>query len=80
MKKWLLSFCMILALVACKEENKESSQVEVKPVVKIGVVNSMSGKYAENGQNVRQVIEFARQDFASSNIDFEFIFEDYGYE
>lgn len=76
MKKWLLSLCMVLALTACKEEKKEA----VKPVVKIGVVDALSGKYAENGQNVRQAIEFAKENFASSGIDFKFVFEDYGYE
>lgn len=76
MKKWLLSLCMVLALVACKDEKKENA----KPVIKIGVVDALSGKYAENGQNVRQAIEFAKQNFASSGIKFEFVFEDYGYE
>lgn len=76
MKKWLLSLCMILALVACKDEKNKT----VKPIIKIGVVDALSGKYAENGQNVRQVMEFAKENFASSGIDFEFIFEDYGYE
>lgn len=80
MKKWLLSLCMVLALVACKEEKKDTAQTEAKPVVKIGVIDALSGKYAENGQNVRQVIEFAKQNYTSSNIDFEFIFEDYGYD
>ena len=71
---------MVLALIACKEEKKQMSQEEIKPVVKIGVIDALSGKYAENGQNVRQVIEFAKQNFENSGIDFEFIFEDYGYE
>ena len=80
MKKWLLSLCMVLALVACKDEKKETNHAAVKPVIKIGVIDALSGKYAENGQNVRQVIEFAKQNYASANIDFKFIFEDYGYD
>lgn len=79
MKKWLLSLCMVLALVACKEE-KKTEQANAKPIVKIGVIAPLSGKYAENGQNVRQVIEFAKENFASSDIDFDFIYEDYGYD
>ncbi len=79
MKKWLLSLCMVLALTAC-DNKKEETQANGKPVVKIGVIDALSGKYAENGQNVRQAIEFAKQDFASSDIDFEFIFEDYGFD
>ncbi|MBP5399780.1 MAG: ABC transporter substrate-binding protein [Alphaproteobacteria bacterium] len=80
MKKFLLSLCMLLALAACKDENKTTEQVSAKPVIKIGVIDALSGKYAENGQNVQQVIEFARQNFENSGIDFKFIFEDYGYE
>ncbi len=77
-KKLILSLCLVLALGACKEE--KAPEAQVKPVVKIGVVDALSGKYAENGQNVRQAIEFAKENFASSGIDFEFVFEDYGYE
>ena len=76
MKKWLLSLCMVLSLIACKDEKKEAT----KPVIKIGVVDALSGKYTENGKNVQQAMEFARENFASSGIDFEFIFEDFGYE
>lgn len=79
MKKILLSLCVFLVLIACKDEQKATSAPE-KPVVKIGVIDALSGKYAENGQNVQQAIEFAKQDFGSSNIDFEFIFEDYGFD
>lgn len=75
MKKYILGLCMVLALLACKDEKKETKQV-----IKIGVVDALSGKYAENGQNVQQVIEFAKQNFANADIKFEFVFEDYGYE
>lgn len=77
MKKYLLICLLIFGIVACGNKN-ESSQSE-KPTVKIGVIDALSGKYAENGQNVRQAIEFAKQDI-KSDIDFEFIFEDYGFE
>ena len=75
MKKILLTLLMILTIAAC-DDKKETA----KPIIKIGVVDALSDKYAENGQNVRQVIEFAKENFASSGLDFEFIFEDYGYE
>ncbi len=80
MKKWLLSLCMVLALVACKEEKKNTAAVSIKPVVRIGVVNALSGKYAENGQNVRAAIELAQQNYQNKQIDFQFIYEDYGYD
>ena len=77
MKKLLCLLCMVLSLVACDKQNDNPQN---KPVVKIGVVDSLSGRYAENGQNVRTAIELAKENFASSDIDFDFIFEDYGYE
>mgnify|MGYP003571370420 CR=1 FL=1 len=77
MKKLLLGLCVLLSLTACDNQKEKAA---AKPVIKIGVIDALSGKYAENGQNVRQAIELAKQDFASSDIDFEFVFEDYGYE
>ncbi len=76
LKKLALVLCMVLALGACKDEKK----TQAKPVIKIGVVDALSGKYAENGQNVRQAMEFAKENFDSSGVDFQFIYEDYGYE
>ena len=78
MKKLILSLCLALSLTSCGE--KADTPKTDKPVIKIGVIDALSGKYAENGQNVRQAIEFAKQDFSSSTIDFEFIFEDYGFD
>lgn len=80
MKKWLLSFCMVLALMACKEEKKENAQANAKPVVKIGYVAPMTGQFAEIGQNTTLAIDLAKEDVNSKNIDFDFIVEDYGYE
>ena len=37
MKKWLLSLFMVLALIACKDEKKEQTQVTAKQV-KIGII------------------------------------------
>ncbi|MBE6448586.1 MAG: amino acid ABC transporter substrate-binding protein [Alphaproteobacteria bacterium] len=79
MKKILLSIMLATALTACGEK-AETPKENTKPVVKIGVIDALSGKYAENGKNVQQAIEFAKQDFPYSAVDFEFIFEDYGYD
>ena len=75
MKKWLLSLCMVLALVACKEE-KKITQADNRPVVKIGVMLPMSGEMAEFGQNSRYAVEFAQEDHKDSPIKFDIIFED----
>ena len=34
MRRWLLSLCMVLALVACKDEKKQ--EADAKPVIKNG--------------------------------------------
>ena len=75
MKKWLLSLCMVLALVACKDEKKKE-QANDKPVVKIGVMLPMSGEMAEFGQNSLYAVEFAQEDHKGSPIKFDIIFED----
>lgn len=79
MKKWLLCLCMALAVAACKDE-KNAEQTEAKPVIKIGYIASMTGQFAEIGQNTKLAIDLAKEDVNSKNIDFDFIVEDYGYE
>ncbi len=49
MKKWLASLCMVLALVACKDEKKSEIKAEVKPVVKIGASFPLTGNMAAIG-------------------------------
>lgn len=56
MKKWLLSLCMVLALVACKEEKKEASQAEAKPVIKIGASFPLSGNMASIGNAAHKAL------------------------
>ncbi len=74
MKKLLCVLCMALSLVACDSEKSN------KPVVKIGVVSSFSGKFAENGENVKATLELALQDVAPKNIQIKYIYEDFGYD
>lgn len=79
MKKWLLSLCVTLALVACGNK-KDVEQADNKPIVKIGFIASMTGQFAEIGQNTKLAIDLAKEDVNSQTIDFDFIVEDYGYE
>lgn len=51
-----------------------------KPVVKIGVITSLTGKFAENGNNAKTALQLAKEDLGNSPIDFKLVFEDYGYE
>ncbi|MFI3242239.1 MAG: ABC transporter substrate-binding protein [Alphaproteobacteria bacterium] len=78
MNKYLLGLIVVLSLTACdgKKDNIESN----KPVVKIGVITSLTGNYAEMGNNVKAAIEIAKDDIGDGPIDFKLIFEDYGYE
>lgn len=74
MKKLLCVLCMALSLVACDREKSD------KPVVKIGVVSSFSGKFAENGQNVKAALDLALKDVAPKNIQIKYIYEDFDYD
>ena len=74
MKKLLISVLTAISLVACSEEKSD------KPVVKIGVVSSFSGKFAENGENVKAALELALQDVAPKNVQIKYVYEDFGYD
>ena len=67
MKKLFCIFCVALSLVACDGKNSDKS------AVKIGVVSSFSGKFAENGENVRATLELALQDVAPKNVQIRYI-------
>lgn len=79
MKKLLSSLCLILSLTAC-DNQKEVQQPNGKPVVKIGFITSLTGQFAEVGNNTKVAIDLAKEDVNSQNLDFNFIVEDYGYE
>ena len=70
---------MIMTLVAC-DNKKYTEKTDNMPVVKIGFIASMTGQFAEIGQNTKLAIELAKEDVDSKNINFNFIVEDYGYE
>ena len=71
MRKWLLSLCMVLALVACKEE-KESEQAKAKPVVKIGVNLPMTGDMAMAGKVQKASLELALHDVEKQNTKYKY--------
>ena len=56
MKKWLLSLCMVLALVACKDEEKETTQADTRPVIKIGASFPLSGNMAAIGNAAHKAL------------------------
>lgn len=78
MKKFLLSLCMVLALIACKEEKKEA-QEDAKPTVNIGASLALTGDMAETGQNMKAAMVLALKDEkAKRNLkyDYKILFED----
>ena len=81
MKKWLLSFCMILALAAC-DNKKETKQTATKPVVKIGVSLPLTGDMSNIGEVLKGSVEIAKQDLSQRNLknDYRFIIEDNAFD
>ena len=76
MKKWLLSLCMVLALVAC-DNKKETTQTKNKPVIKIGAVLPLSGDLAIWGNSEKQGLLLAKEALpAELKNNYELIFED----
>ncbi len=82
MKKWLLSLCMVLALVACKDEKKDTTQANTKPVIKIGIIAPLTGNLAMVGEGIKSSIILAQEDLGKRDLknNYEFVVEDDGYE
>ncbi len=81
MKKWLLSLCMVLALVACKEE-KNAANADARPVIKIGGALPMTGGIAHIGEGARNGALMAIEKLNSlpnRKYQYEFVYEDIGY-
>ena len=78
MKKLLLSLCMILALVACKDEKKQTAQAQNKPVIKIGITMPLTGDAAEAGLAAKSGLEMILEDLSQKGLkyDYQLIFED----
>jgi ABC-type branched-subunit amino acid transport system substrate-binding protein len=78
MKKFLVSLCMVLALVACKEEKKEETQADTKPVVKIGVLYPLSGDSAFFGDSAKKAADLFFKEFDATKFKYKYqlIWED----
>ena len=72
MKKWLLSLCMVLALVACKEEKKNIANMNNKPVIKIGAVLPLTGDNSVVGLAVKTGAQAAVDDKAKGNLKYQY--------
>lgn len=78
MRKYLLSLCMVLALVACKDEKKQEANADTRPVIKIGVSLPLTGDAANVGEAVKASINMASDEWKHKNtkFDYQIIFED----
>jgi len=65
MKKWVLSLCMVLALLACKDEKKQEAYA--KPVIKIGASFPLTGNMASIGHAAHLALK-ASIDDANQNL------------
>ena len=74
MKKWLVSLCMILALIACKDEKKN----DVKPVIKIGATLHLSGDLTYIGESARDALQIVLEKWQNQDTkyDYQILFED----
>ena len=82
MKKWLLSLCMVLALVACKDEKKGTEQAKAKPVIKIGVSLPLTGDMGNIGAVLKGSVDIAQQDLMARNLknQYQFVIEDHAFD
>lgn len=62
MKRLLMCLCVVLALTACKEENKTTAQASAKPVVKIGASFPLTGNMAAIGIGTQKALVAAIND------------------
>lgn len=78
MKKLILSLCVVLALIACKDEKKESAQADIKPVIKIGAILPLTGDNSTVGVAVKAGVQAAIDDKAKEKLKYRYtaVFED----
>ena len=77
MKKWLLSLCIVLALIACKDEQKNATQANTKPVIKIGATLPLSGDLAYVGEGAKNVLNMVIDKWQKTDTkyDYQIVFE-----
>lgn len=82
MKKWLLSLCMVLALVACKEEKKQEANADTRPVIKMGAILPLSGNLAYIGISAQKALQLALDEWNKKDTKFkyELILEDVAFD
>ena len=74
MKRFLLTLCIVLALTACKDEKKTTSQIKENQVIKIGVIYPMTGEYAHFGDSMKVAIKLFEKDKKTQDSSFKYKF------
>ena len=79
MKKWLLSLCMILAILAC-DNKKEETQANGKPTIKIGATLSMTGNLSYIGEGAKNALDMVMEKWqkADTKYNYQIVYEDDG--
>jgi len=77
MKKWLLSLCMVLALVAC-DNKKENAQANGKPTIKIGATLPLSGNLSYIGEGAKNALNMVMEKWQKKDTkyNYQIVFED----
>jgi len=81
MKKIFLSLCVVLALLACKEENKDI-KTDARPVIKVGATLPLSGNLAYMGKSAQRALQLALEKWQQKDTKYryELIVEDNGFD
>lgn len=80
MKKWLLSLCMVLALVACKDEKK--NEENAKPIIKVGASLPLTGNLSYMGVSAQRALQLAvdKWNAKDTKYTYKLIAEDDGFD
>lgn len=75
MKRLLLCLCMVLTLIACKDEKKPTEQVKTKSTIKIGIILPLTGTNSYMGKQMQEGYEFVKE-YLHPDINYQLIYFD----
>ena len=78
MKKLILTLCLVLSLTACGEKDDKTTEIDTRPVIKVGAIYPMSGEYAHFGKAMTEAIKLFEKDEKTkkSAYQYKFFIED----
>jgi len=72
MRKLLLSLCMVLALVACKEEKNQEANVDTRPIIKVGASLPLTGNLSYMGISAQRALQFALDKWSAKDTKYKY--------